>query len=104
MEKTIKKLSYLNLFLAVMIVLLGLIQLYLEAETITYRKIRAVLGYFFIVPMVFISFVAIIYLLNCYFKNKLQFPLKYIYYNIPTIIILLYILFAIIYIFVITLI
>lgn len=92
----IKRISYINIILVFIIVSLGLIQLNYEGETPYERRIRAVLGYFFIVPLLFWLFINVIIVFNFYLKSKFKKPLKYFYLNIPSIIILLYILYVLI--------
>lgn len=100
MDKKIKKISYLNFYLAILIFVFALLQLYFEGESINYRRIRAVIGYFLIVPMLFTSFVILIYLSYYYLNHKFQKGLKYIFLNIPVLLILLYVLFVIVKIFI----
>ena len=79
MEKIIKKTSVFNIVTATIIIISALIQLYLGGEYINYRRIRAILGYFIIVPSLLFTTVGTIIVLRYYLLNGFKKPYKYFY-------------------------
>lgn len=79
MEKSIKKISIVNYVFITIIVASGLIQLYYQGELINYRRLRAILGYFVIIPSVFISLTLTFFIIKYYYKIRFKKPLKYMF-------------------------
>ena len=90
MEK-IKKYSLINLILAIIFMVAGTIQLYYQGEYYVYRRLRAIIGYFIILPILLSISIITLIVLKHYFKTNFKKPYKYIFYSIPSILILLYV-------------
>ncbi|MDR6968890.1 putative membrane protein [Flavobacterium arsenatis] len=90
MEKKIKRISIINYVFIIIIVVAGLIQLYFQGEYINYRRLRAVIGYFVIVPSVFISLLLTFSIFRYYYKNKFKKPLIYFFSAILGILLFIY--------------
>jgi hypothetical protein len=90
-EKTIKKISIINLIISLIIMVAGILQIFYQGELVHFRRLRAVLGFFIILPLLFVSLVLSIFVFNHYL-NKKNKKLKYFYFSIPTVIIYVYLL------------
>ncbi|MBA9073165.1 Na+-driven multidrug efflux pump [Flavobacterium gossypii] len=97
MEKIIKKAARINFLSAIIIVMAGITQLSLYGEYIVYRRIKAILGYFIILPSLLVCLISIIIVLNYYFKNFKK-PFKWLYLTIPSILIFGYAFFTLLFI------
>ena len=94
MERKIKKYAILNFIGVIIIVICKLIQTYIvNEETPIDRRIGALIGGFIILPILFIISILFIIILRYYFKNRFKVSLFSLYFTIPYMILLVFIIF-----------
>lgn len=96
MEKIIKRASLFNIVTAITIIVAVSVQLHLSGEYIYFRRARAILGYFIIIPSLMITLIGTIIVIKYYLSNRFNKPYKYLFLTIPSILILLYIIYMLI--------
>ena len=89
-KNNMKKISIINFCLATLIILSGIIQLYCEGEFHVYRRVKAILGYFVILPSAFFSLILTFKVLGFYLKKEKKDTYIPLYLSIPSIILLGY--------------
>lgn len=90
MKKNIKKVSLINLLIVIIIIAGGLIQLCFEGQYVNYRRLRAIIGYFIIIPLSLISLFLTFIIFKYYYDNKFKKRLIYLYSVIPAVILFIY--------------
>ncbi len=89
-NKKIRIYSIINLTLAGIIVLAGIIQYNYNGLTLTQRRLRALIGYFVILPSLFISLYTLGFVIHYYYVNKSS-RLLYLYRSLPALLIWIYV-------------
>lgn len=90
----VNKFSYINLILGVIVILGGCIQFFYDGGFISVRRLRPIIGYFFILPSLIVSIYTIFEVIRYYYCNKYGVKFLYIYRSIPIILIWIYIFFV----------
>ena len=82
MKIDIKKLVYINFASALIIIVSLILQYIYHGEYHLYRRLRAILGYFIIFPLLIISVITLIFILKNFYFKKFVKPPKLFYLSI----------------------
>lgn len=91
--------SIISLIAFLIVIIGGITQLNFNHEYPEYRRLRALIGYFIILPFSFLSFVMTFLVIRFFYAIKFKKPLLHLYMTIPSLLLALYILVGLIIIF-----
>ena len=97
MKIDIKKVALINIIATLIIIICIILQDIYQGEYHSYRRLRSILGYFGILHSFIISVITTIIIVKYYYSVRFQKPLKFLYLLLPSLIILFYFLFMLIY-------
>ncbi|RZK11110.1 MAG: hypothetical protein EOO43_19615 [Flavobacterium sp.] len=88
--------SIISLIAFLIVIIGGLIQLNFNDEYPEHRRLRAIIGYFVILPFSFLSFVMTFLVIRFFYTIRFKKPLLRLYMTIPSLLLGLYILIGLI--------